>query len=272
LAKKKRAQQALNQSVDPVSTGDFERKARDERMELEGGIMLKQNLAKKKKKMAKQVARESKAKGIEPVSREDDDWKTHCLELIGEESPQISAMDPAGPRPAVQTKKCNAVNKSKQPDPVSKRKRAKEESTTEGQAVDGAVTERPSWMGSCVDEAEAPTVPDAMIVDWFDKDDEAGDKDDRTVYVGGLPEDQANEYSLNAIFAECGKVRSVRIVRDKATGKPKGTVFLEFTSKASVSLALKLSGKLLEAKNAAGQPIKMEMRVDRHELLSEHGC
>ena len=47
------------------------------------------------------------------------------------------------------------------------------------------------------------------------------------------------------------------------TGKPKGTVFVEFASKASVSLALGLSGKLVEERTEMGKRLKHEIRVDR---------
>ena len=90
-----------------------------------------------------------------------------------------------------------------------------------------------------------------------------GNKDDRTVYVGGLPHDQCNFESMQLLFGECGKMLDVRVVRDKVTAKPNGTVFVEFASKASVTLALGLSGKLVEETLEGGRVIKHEIRVDR---------
>ena len=84
---------------------------------------------------------------------------------------------------------------------------------------------------------------DLIRIVRFDNTD-VGDKDDRTVYVGGIPADQVhigipmhlafqwttkpaflvtspcpqcNDYSLQALFGECGKIRDTRIIRDKAT-------------------------------------------------------
>ena len=133
-------------------------------------------------------------------------------------------------------------------------------------SLEGASGPAPSWMGSTMDaeDEDATTLlTDNQVVKWFDQDETAGDKDDRTVYVGGLPVDQGNEVGMHSIFGECGKIRDTRIIRDKSTGKPKGTLFLEFTHKASVALALGLSGKLIEEKLEGGKVIKHEIRVDR---------
>jgi RNA recognition motif-containing protein len=50
-----------------------------------------------------------------------------------------------------------------------------------------------------------------------------------TIYVGNL-NFQASENDLNNLFAEFGEVTSVRIMKDKFTGRARGFAFVELAS------------------------------------------
>jgi RNA recognition motif-containing protein len=52
----------------------------------------------------------------------------------------------------------------------------------------------------------------------------------RKVYVANLPP-QATEADLKALFSKAGGVMSVKIVRDRQTGQPKGIAFVEMSTK-----------------------------------------
>lgn len=54
--------------------------------------------------------------------------------------------------------------------------------------------------------------------------------DSRTLYVGNLPY-RANETAVRELFSEHGTVHSVRLMKDKHTGKRRGFGFVEMASK-----------------------------------------
>ncbi len=51
----------------------------------------------------------------------------------------------------------------------------------------------------------------------------------RKVYVANLPE-QATEAELRALFSKAGSVISVKVVRDRQTGQPRGIAFVEMST------------------------------------------
>lgn len=53
-----------------------------------------------------------------------------------------------------------------------------------------------------------------------------------TLYVGNLPHD-LSEDDIRAIFADFGEVGSVKLVRDRMTGRPRGFGFIEMASRAA---------------------------------------
>lgn len=57
-----------------------------------------------------------------------------------------------------------------------------------------------------------------------------GDFATTTLYVGNLPY-RANEMAIRTLFAEQGKVLSVRLMKDKHTGKRRGFGFVEMPEK-----------------------------------------
>ena len=59
--------------------------------------------------------------------------------------------------------------------------------------------------------------------------DSSNDENVRTLYVGNLPY-RANETSVRELFSEYGTVHSVRLMKDKHTGKRRGFGFVEMAS------------------------------------------
>ncbi|WP_372882088.1 RNA recognition motif domain-containing protein [Psychromonas sp.] len=57
-----------------------------------------------------------------------------------------------------------------------------------------------------------------------------GDFSTTTLYVGNLPY-RANEMAIRTLFSEQGKVLSVRLMKDKHTGKRRGFGFVEMPEK-----------------------------------------
>jgi len=51
----------------------------------------------------------------------------------------------------------------------------------------------------------------------------------KKVYVANLPF-QATESELNALFSRAGSVMSVKIVKDRQTGQPRGIAFVEMST------------------------------------------
>ncbi len=48
----------------------------------------------------------------------------------------------------------------------------------------------------------------------------------KSIYVGNLPYSTTNE-ELSALFAQHGKVHSVKLINDRESGRPKGFGFVE---------------------------------------------
>jgi cold-inducible RNA-binding protein len=60
----------------------------------------------------------------------------------------------------------------------------------------------------------------------------------RKLYVGNLPY-ETGEAELQELFARAGAVESVNVVRDQATGRPRGFAFVEMGSDADAQNAIK---------------------------------
>ncbi|MGE5836080.1 MAG: RNA recognition motif domain-containing protein [Acidobacteriota bacterium] len=59
----------------------------------------------------------------------------------------------------------------------------------------------------------------------------------RKLYVGNLPF-QTTDQELEALFAQAGPVESVRVMRDMATGRPRGFAFVEMGTDAAAEAAV----------------------------------
>ncbi|KGG51379.1 hypothetical protein DI09_37p160 [Mitosporidium daphniae] len=71
-----------------------------------------------------------------------------------------------------------------------------------------------------------------------------GERDRRTVFVQQLAV-RLRETELREFFSKVGKVRQVKIVSDRITGRSKGFGYVEFRDEPSVPLAILLSGHKL---------------------------
>jgi len=57
------------------------------------------------------------------------------------------------------------------------------------------------------------------------------------LYVGNLP-DETTESDLQVLFAAAGEVSTINVVRDRATGQPRGFAFVEMSDAASAQRAI----------------------------------
>lgn len=81
----------------------------------------------------------------------------------------------------------------------------------------------------------------------------------RRLYVGNLPY-SATEEQLTALFGEAGKVDSVRVMRDMATGRARGFAFVEMATDEDAQKAIdqlhehKMDGRALVVNEARPKP------------------
>ena len=76
------------------------------------------------------------------------------------------------------------------------------------------------------------------------------------IYIGNL-EYSTKEDELQRVFEEHGQVTSVKIIRDKFTGKAKGFAFLEMANDAEADNAI----HALNGKEVNGRQIKVSRAV-----------
>jgi RNA recognition motif-containing protein len=70
----------------------------------------------------------------------------------------------------------------------------------------------------------------APLIGSSNSEDNNNDNDEvKTLYVGNLPY-RANESSVRELFSEHGQVHSVRLMKDKHTGKRRGFGFVEMSA------------------------------------------
>src|SRR3954468_17874721 len=81
----------------------------------------------------------------------------------------------------------------------------------------------------------------------------------RRLYVGNLPY-SASEDQLTELFSRAGKVDSVRVMRDMATGRARGFAFVEMSSDEEAQRAIndlhehQLEGRALVVNEARPKP------------------
>lgn len=68
------------------------------------------------------------------------------------------------------------------------------------------------------------------------------------VYVGNLPF-RVTPQEVRDLFASCGEIVDVFLVKDRATGKMKGFGFVSFATAAAAQAALKLDNQSLGGRN-----------------------
>jgi cold-inducible RNA-binding protein len=81
------------------------------------------------------------------------------------------------------------------------------------------------------------------------------------LYVGNLPY-ETTESDLQALFEAAGQVSTINIVRDRATGQPRGFAFVEMSDAASAQRAIteldrhQLGGRSLTVNEAKPMPAR----------------
>ncbi|MBX2825582.1 MAG: RNA-binding protein [Gammaproteobacteria bacterium] len=70
----------------------------------------------------------------------------------------------------------------------------------------------------------------------------------KKMFVGGLPMDSTEE-SVSEMFAEYGKVRSIKLAADVFSGKCKGFGFVEMEGHEARAAIAALNGKMLGEKS-----------------------
>lgn len=74
----------------------------------------------------------------------------------------------------------------------------------------------------------------------------------KKLYVGGLSYDTVTE-TLTQLFASAGKVESVNIIMDKATGRSKGFSFIEMSTEEEAKKAI----EMFNGREVDGRKIKV---------------
>lgn len=74
----------------------------------------------------------------------------------------------------------------------------------------------------------------------------------KRIFVGNLPSD-ATEASINALFSEYGKVRSIEIIADLFSGKCRGFGFIAMEGHEARAAIAALDGNLY-----CGKPLKVK--------------
>lgn len=88
-------------------------------------------------------------------------------------------------------------------------------------------------------------------------------KNSAYIYVGGLSF-QLTEGDLLAVFAQYGEIVDINLVRDKATGKPRGFAFLAYEDQRSTVLAVDnlngatVIGRILKVEHVSNYKRKLE--------------
>jgi RNA recognition motif-containing protein len=80
-----------------------------------------------------------------------------------------------------------------------------------------------------------------------------------TIYVGNLPF-SATEQDVRAVFEAHGDVRSVALVNDRETGRPKGFGFVEMAEDAALAAIAALDGQPLQGRPLRVNPAQQRQR------------
>ena len=92
---------------------------------------------------------------------------------------------------------------------------------------------------------------------------EAADEEVKTLYVGNLPY-RANESAIRELFSEHGQVHSVRLMKDKHTGKRRGFGFVEMSANAADAAVLSLNDTEFQQRT-----LKVREAKERPEINNE---
>ncbi len=74
------------------------------------------------------------------------------------------------------------------------------------------------------------------------------------IYIGNLSF-RTTEETLKALFAEFGEIESVKVIKDRFSGRPKGFGFIEMPSNSEADQAIKaLNGNRIDGNNIKVRP------------------
>jgi len=77
------------------------------------------------------------------------------------------------------------------------------------------------------------------------------------IYIGNLPYN-VTEQDVEDTFAQFGTIEDVVLIKDRATGRPKGFGFITFGSDKEAQEALKMDGQ-----DFHGRPVKVNIAKER---------
>lgn len=74
------------------------------------------------------------------------------------------------------------------------------------------------------------------------------------IYIGNLSYNTTEE-TLKSLFAEYGDIESVKVIKDRFSGRPKGFGFIEMPSNSEADQAIKaLNGNRIDGNNIKVRP------------------
>ena len=74
------------------------------------------------------------------------------------------------------------------------------------------------------------------------------------IYIGNLSYN-TTETTLKDLFAEFGEIETIKVIKDRFTGRPKGYGFIEMPSNSEADQAIKaLNGKRIDGTNIKVRP------------------
>jgi RNA recognition motif-containing protein len=100
----------------------------------------------------------------------------------------------------------------------------------------------------------------APLIGSSSSTESAVEEEVKTLYVGNLPY-RANESAIRELFSEHGQVHSVRLMKDKHTGKRRGFGFVEMSANAADAAVVSLNDtefqqRTLKVREAKERPEK----------------
>jgi RNA recognition motif-containing protein len=104
-------------------------------------------------------------------------------------------------------------------------------------------------------KSNASAASSTATISSIPNDDDESDEDVTTLYVGNLPY-RANEQIVKEHFETFGYVRSVRLMKDKRTGKRKGFGFVEVSAQEADSMIEKLNDSEFQERTIKVRPAK----------------
>jgi RNA recognition motif-containing protein len=74
------------------------------------------------------------------------------------------------------------------------------------------------------------------------------------IYIGNLSY-QTTEETLKRLFSDFGEIESIKVIKDRFTGRPKGYGFIEMPSNSEADQAIKaLNGNRIDGSNIKVRP------------------